>query len=104
MKTLIDWLIGAVLALCIGAFLYLLLFATTGRAHAEECAANLGDTVAAVESAGGELIDLVDVRSDHFDQIVIVELRGALIIGGVKEGCMVTPPIPLDTVREVTPA
>ena len=72
--------------------------------QAQDCPAPLPDTVAAVEASGGELVDLIDVRSEHFDQLVVIVVGGSLVIGGVKDGCLVTPPIPLDTVKAVTPA
>lgn len=71
---------------------------------AQDCLVPLGETISDVEAKGGAFIDLVDVRSDHFDQIVILTMAGGLFVGGVKDGCIVTPPIPLDTVEPVTPA
>lgn len=60
--------------------------------------------VSEVTAAGGSFIDLVDVRSDHFDQLLIVVAGGRLLIGGVKGGCMASPPVALDSVAPVTPA
>jgi len=79
-----------------------------GPASAEECADTVGEAVAAVEASGGYLVDLIEVESDHFDQLLVIIARGttkdALIIGGVRNGCMVTGPFTLDSVEPVTPA
>lgn len=76
-------------------------------ALAQDCEP-LPKAVADIESHGGSLVDLVDVRADHIDQLLIAIVRGGekdtLVIGGVKDGCMVTPPFRFDTVEPVTPA
>lgn len=71
---------------------------------AQSCPAPLDKTVGDIQAAGGEFIDLIDVRSDHFDQVLVVVVGNRLLIGGVKNGCMASPPLPIDSVEQVTPA
>jgi hypothetical protein len=75
----------------------------TWPAQARPCEA-LDGVIAVIEDRGGVLVDLIDVRSDHFDQLLVVVVGDKLLIGGVKAGCMASPPLPLDSVAPVTPA
>lgn len=96
--------IGLVLA----TLVVTLLLAFCAPLKAQECRDPIDKVVADVVSEGGYLVDLIDVRSEHFDQLLVIVAKNKdasrLIIGGVKDGCMVTGPVPLDTVEPVTGA
>jgi hypothetical protein len=79
----------------------------TWRAEAQDCT-RLETVIADIEKHGGYMVDLIDVKGDHVNQLAIFVAKGserdALIIGGVRNGCMVGGPIAVDTVEPVTPA
>lgn len=99
-KLQVSGLVAVVLAVT-------LLLAFCAPIKAQSCAP-LEQVIADIEKGGGYVVDLIDVKGDHINQIVIFVAKGperdALIIGGVRNGCMVGGPIAVDTVEPVTPA
>lgn len=60
-----------------------------------ECASPIDKIVAQVMEGGGELIDLVDVPGKDVDQMMVLRIGNAVVVGMVKDNCVVSPPIPL---------
>lgn len=71
---------------------------------AQDCPTPLSRAISAIEAQGGHLVDLVEVDTEHADQLLLMEIPGALIMGLVMDGCMVSGPRVVDTVARGTPA
>jgi hypothetical protein len=96
-RTYAYWTCIAVALVIVAAFL-------PRPALAAECAASLDEVVTAVEAKGGTLLDLIDMPGDGFDQLVFFDSQGTIIMGLAFRGCIVSPPVGVGKMREVTPA
>ena len=63
------------------------------NAQAQECI-TLPDVVLQIEK-GGVFVDLVDIRGDGFNQMLVAVLGDALVVGFVLDGCVVSDPFPV---------
>jgi hypothetical protein len=64
-----------------------------------ECASPIDKIVAQVIEGGGEFVDLIDVPGKDVDQMMVLRMGNAVVIGMVKDNCVVSPPIPLMEAR-----
>ncbi len=101
MKAIIAIGVLAIAAACFALALYV------GPVTAQSCA-KLEDVITDIEQGGGYVVDIIDVKGDTINQLVIFVAKGnlkdALVIGGERNGCMVGGPLAVDTVEPVTPA
>lgn len=68
-------------------------------AYAEEPCMPVSAAVMGAESLGGHMIDLIDIPGQNAEQLLIAVADGAVQVWGVKDGCMVGVPVPLDTLK-----
>ena len=66
--------------------------------QAQECL-TLPDVVLQIEK-GGVFVDLVDIRGDGFNQMLVAVLGDALVVGFVLDGCVVSDPLPVASVTK----
>ncbi len=64
------------------------------RVRAQECQ-TIDATMALIEDNGGTFLDLIDVNGAGFDQLVIADLGGAIVVGAFNGGCAVGGPVAL---------
>jgi len=69
---------------------------TPPPAFAQACQ-SISDVLTIIEKADGELIDLIDVNGDGFDQVIIAEMAGTILVGKALNGCTVGGPSVLGT-------
>lgn len=82
-------------ALALAGVCFAIAFLVPNPARAAECSMTVSAAVADTQANGGELVDLVDVPAIAFDQVLFVTMGGLLWTGYAKDGCLVTPPMPI---------
>lgn len=72
-------------------------------AYAQKCE-TIEDVQTFVESVDGAMLDLIDVNGKGFDQIIVTDVYGAIIIGLSLNGCTVGVPVILGLSVPFVPA
>lgn len=64
--------------------------------------ASVGEIVSLIEDSGGTMIELVDVNGQGFDQLLVAEFKGQIVVGAFSLGCVAQNPYAFGPVVERT--
>lgn len=68
------------------------------------CPSPIDKIVAQVVEGGGEFLNLVDIPGKEVDQMMVLRMGNAIVVGMVSEGCVVSAPIALVEAQFAKPA